>query len=223
MKKLIPLLVIFVFILSGCSSEYNLEISNSKIKENIKVEILDADIPKEIPGIDVDLNDRITPFIQNDQHPIFNNEEIKYKKKVTKVGDLTKVNLSYTYTHDQFRNSNTFKTCFEKASFMKTRQGYDLDLSGSFYCLYGDSIKINIKTNNVVIGHNADKVSGNVYTWTINDNNVKDVNIHFSISKKTKTITTILYVVAAIIFIALAVFAYRFYKQYKEKDSVNDL
>ena len=223
MKKLIPILVIFVFILSGCTSEYNLEISNSKVKENIKIEILDADIPKAVPGIEVELNDRITPFIENDQYPIFNNKDIKYKKKVTKVGDLTKVNLSYTYSHNQFRNSNTFKTCFEKASFSKTRQGYDLDLSGSFYCLYGDSIKINIKTNNVVLGNNADKVSGNVYTWVINDENVKDVDIHLSLSKKTKTVTTIIYVVVSAIFLALAIFAYRFYKKYKEKDSVNDL
>ena len=223
MKKIIMMLVIFVFILTGCSSEYNLEISNNKIKENIKVEILDADFPKEVPGIDVELNDRITPFINNDQYPIFNNTKIKYKKKVTKVGDLTKVTLNHTYTHDEFRNSNTFKTCFEKASFKKTRKGYDLDLSGSFYCLYGDSIKINVKTNNVVLDHNADKVSGNVYTWVIDDKNVKDVDIYLSLSKRSAMITPLLYVIISAIFLVGSIFAYRFYKLYKEKDSVNDL
>lgn len=223
MKKVIMVLVIFVFILTGCSSEYNLEINNSKIKENIKVEILDADIPKEVPGIDVELNDRITPFINNNQYPIFNNTKIKYKKKVTKVGDLTKVTLNHTYTHDEFRNSNTFKTCFENAEFKKTRKGYDLNFSGSFYCLYGDSIKINVKTNNKVINHNADKVSGNVYTWVINDNNVKNVDINLSLSKQSALITPLLYVIASAIFLVISVFAYRFYKIYKAKDSVNDL
>ena len=223
MKKVIMVLAIFVFILTGCSSEYNLEINNSKIKENIKVEILDADIPKEVPGIDVELNDRITPFINNDQYPIFNNTKIKYKKKVTKVGDLTKVTLNHTYTHDEFRNSNTFKTCFENAEFKKTRKGYDLNFSGSFYCLYGDSIKINVKTNNKVINHNADKVSGNVYTWVINDNNVKNVDINLSLSKQSALITPLLYVIASAIFLVISVFAYRFYKIYKAKDSVNDL
>lgn len=222
MKKLV-LIVIFVFILTGCSSEYNLEISNSKIKENIKVEILDTDIPKAVPGIDVELNDRITPFIKNDQYPLFNNTKEKYKKSITKVGDLTTVTLKYTYTHNQFRNSNTLKTCFENASFKKTRKGYDLDLSGSFYCLYGDSIKINVKTNNVVLNHNADKVSGNVYTWVINDENVKDVNIQLSLSKKSKVVTSLLYVIASGIFLVLSILAYRFYKKYKEKDSVNDI
>ena len=223
MKKVISMLVIFVFILTGCSTEYNLEISNKKVKENIKVEILDADIPKEVPGIDVELNDRITPFINNDQYPIFNNTKVKYKKKVTKVGDLTTVTLKHTYTHDEFRNSNTFKTCFENASFKKTRKGYDLDLNGSFYCLYGDSIKIKIKTNNEVLSHNASEVSGNVYTWVINDDNVKNVDIKLSLSKKTKVVTSLLYVIASSIFLLGSIFAYRFYKKYKEKDSVNDL
>ena len=148
MKKLIPLLVIFVFILTGCSSEYNLIVSNKKIKENIKVEILDTDIPKEVPGIEVELNDRVTPFIENDQYPLLNNTKIKYDKTVKKDGNLTSVYLKHTYTHSEFRNSTTFNTCFEKSELTKTRKGFDLKLSGSFYCLYGDSITINIITNN---------------------------------------------------------------------------
>ena len=109
MKKIIPILVIFLFILSGCSAEYNLEISNDKVKENINVEILDSDIPKVDPNDEIEVNDRITPFIKNDQYPIFNDYKTKYKKKVKKVGDLTKITLNYTYSHDEFKRSNTFK------------------------------------------------------------------------------------------------------------------
>lgn len=222
-KKLIFMLIISIFILTGCSSEYNLEFSNGKIKENIVVNILDSDIPKQPSSQLYEADDRVTPFIKNDQYPFFGNEDIVYKKNVEKSGTTTKVTLDYTYTHDEYLNSTVYKSCFDRTEFSTNKRDYELNFSGNFYCLYGDELVINIKSNNKVISSNADKVSDNVYTWVINKDNVNDVDIQIKISKTPLYIRTIIYIILGIVFVVLLVFGFNVYNKIKNKDSVNEI
>lgn len=223
MKRRLLILIVFIITLTGCSSEYNLEFSNNKIKENVVVTILDSDIPKQVENPVAEIDDRVTPFIEGDQYPFFDNEEIVYDKKVDKVGDVTTVTLDYEYSHDEFKESNVYQSCFENALFDINRNNYLLSFSGSFYCLYGDEITINIKTNNKVNDHNADKVSGNVYTWIINQDNVQETSIQMNISDQSKTVQTVLYVVIGIVFVLLVICGYIAYKKIKNRDAVNEI
>ena len=184
---------------------------------------MDTDIPKAVPGIDVELDDRVTPFIENDQYPLVNNTKVKYKKKVKKSGNNTIVNLKYNYSHEEFRKSSTFKNCFRHAEFKEKRNGYSLDFSGDFYCLYGDEVVINIKTDNKVLSNNADKVSGNTYTWVINRKNLGHVKINMELSKKTNISGYIIYVIVGIIGIVLCVFGFIVFRKIKNKDSINEI
>ncbi len=221
MKKALSI-IIAIFLLTGCSSEYNLELSNNKIKEKIVTNILDSDIPSQQSSIS-EVDDRITPFINNDQYPFDDSDDKKYKKTIKEDNGTTQVTLEYNYSHSDYRKSKIYKTCFEKARFDNLDNGYQLNFTGKFYCLYGDELVVNIKTNNKVISNNATKVSGNTYTWIINNDNVNDININMKISDQSKTINYVLYVIAAIFFIAVIIFGYNVYQKIKNRDSVNEI
>lgn len=223
MKKKLLILILFLFIITGCSAEYTLDFSNKEIKENINITILDSDIPKSDPNSLIEPDDRITPFIKGEQYPVFNNKDITYNKKVDKNGNITTIKLDYNYTHQKFKNSTVYKTCFENASFESERKNYVLNFSGSFYCLYGKEIKINIKTNNKVNSHNADKVSGNTYTWIVNQKNVDDTNILMDISKESKIIDMVAYIILGIALVVIIIFGYRVYTKIKKSKDVNEI
>lgn len=223
MKKKSILLFIIFTILTGCSSEYNIEFSNNKIKENIKVDILDSDMPKKYDETIYSSSDIITPFINNDQYPFFGNEEIIYNKNVSKNGNATHIELNYDYSHDEFLNSTVYRSCFENSEFVTNKKNYDLNFYGSFYCLYGEELVINIKTDNEVISNNADKVNGNVYTWIIDKENVDNVDIEMKISKHTVYYRKIVYGIVCILFIGLFIAGYVVYHKFKNRDSINDI
>ncbi len=225
MKRKIVLFT-FLLLLTGCTSEYNITISNDKIKENIVVNIPDNYIPvqTDIENNDhIEIDDQVTPFIEEDQYPFLNNNDIKYDKKVVKNGNITNVTLDYTYTLDDYKKSKAFTTCFDKKSFTKTNKGYQINLTGSFYCLYGDEVKINIKTNNEVLKNNADKVKGNVYTWIINKDNSQKVDIAMELSKKPAIIKKVIIGVLIIIFVIALGFGYNAYQKIKNRESINDI
>jgi PBP1b-binding outer membrane lipoprotein LpoB len=223
MKKNIIILIISILFLTGCTSEYTLEFSNKKIKENITVDILDSDIPNQNTQQVAEVDDSITPFIENDQYPFMDNTEKKYIKKVTSIDGGKRVNLKYTYSHNDFKNSKTYNMCFEKKSFNELRKGYSLNFSGKFYCRYTDEVAIKIKTNNVVINHNADKVEGNTYIWYINSKNVDDVNISMELSNKVTYSKYIIYGILGIVAVVLLFAGLKIYEIIKTRDNVNDL
>ena len=190
MKKKVLLLIASLFLLTGCTNVYNITINDNTISEEIISVIPDTDIiprtQQEIAdGIEDD--DQITPFIKENQNPFIDNDKIKYKKTVSKSGNNTIVRLSYDYDIDSFKHSRVYNECFEK-SVVKRENGYlRLGFVGEFYCLRGDSITINIKTNRKVLNDTADDVENNVYKWTINDSNQDKVNIQMILDDKVDT------------------------------------
>lgn len=216
-KKLIMLASILLFI-TGCSSKYTLVISDKGLEE-----IIDLTIPKsyikeqteEEKKADIDPDDQITPFIESDQYPLYGNSIDIYTKNVSETDDYINVSLKYFYKPSEFSNSNTLKKCFDNYGY-SYENGYYLKASGKFYCLYSDEIEINIKTKNKVIEHNADKVSGNVYTWYINEGNKDNINIEIKVSKTNIVSTIVTYGVLALIAIIVMFFVIRFYQKNKK-------
>lgn len=181
MKKII-LLMIILFV-SGCSAEYHLEISNDSFKEKIKIIIDKSEIPTETYPEDVELDDQITPLIEKGYPVFFSNDKIYYKKDVIETTDYVNLDMYYNYNAKEFKNSNSLNLCFEDFEFYDDNNSYYIHAMGNFYCLYSESLNINIKTNNKVLNNNADSVNGNIYTWNINNDNVENVDIKFEVSK----------------------------------------
>lgn len=213
MKKRIILLIIVGLFLTGCTNQYNISINGDTISEELISTIPSSDIivqSEEEKAAGIEADDLITPFIEEDQYPFTNNEKIKYKKTVSKNGNNTIVKLNYDYSIDDFKKSRVYNECFEK-SILSREDGYiRLAFMGEFYCLYGDSININVTSDRKILDDTADDVNNNVYSWTINDSNQDNVNIQLilddSINGSGGTVTTIIFAIVLILFIIIDIY-----------------
>ena len=185
MKKIKYLLIVLLFIISGCSAEYNLTISDDEIKEKFTSVINKNEIPTYVKSSDPyapEFDDQLTPFIENEQHPFLDNNDIIYDKEVVEEDTYRKVTYKYKYKKEEFINSYVMKYCFENVQY-DYQNNYNINLSGAFYCLRSDSLDINIITKSKVISNNADFKKGNTYTWHIEKKDVDNVNINMEIKR----------------------------------------
>lgn len=218
MKKIIILLFL-IFLVTGCSSQYNLYISNDNIEENIVLKIEKPVIDNSLNSF-VEVDDRVTPFVNGNQYPFYNNYDIVYDKNVIDDNNFYYVTFNYKYKDFDFSNSYLLNSCFEKHIYSYDKYYY-FRLSGQFSCLYSSSMDINIKSDNKVIYNNADEVNKNVYTWHINSQNVSDVLIEMKIDKNNDSFyLKIFFVGLFIVIIVLLFFLFKFLKKTKSCNSI---
>lgn len=213
MKKILILLLLIL--LCGCTSSYNLEISNDSFKESINMYIDKSIIPTTTQD-GIELDDQVTPFLKNKYSAFFSNESAFYNKKVNELDDAYEVNMDYKYDEKNFKDANSLNSCFSNFIY-ESNKNYYIHAYGEFLCLYSDEFKISIKTKNKVIRHNADSVNGNVYTWNINQDNVLNTDIEFRVEKGMSKATFIYYVAGTIFLGALIISSiWILYKKRKE-------
>lgn len=207
MKKNILYFILFTFLLlSGCTSSYNVTISDNKITEDINLNI--ENDYQDIDGI--------TGY---DYAPITRDSEELYEKKVTKKDGYTNINLKYSFDPEVFPNSTALSTCFENYEVIIDDNYYEFKLSGYLNCLADGEVDINVKTKNKVISHNADSVDGNVYTWHIDQDNVDDTSIEIKISRdKTSSSRLVDVLLIAIVLFVVFVVVKIFKKKNRERN-----
>lgn len=210
MKKKILLMLSIVFLLTGCDNVYNLTIEDDTIREEI-ISI--------IPDYAADDADK--EFIKEEHYPWIDNKTNKYRRVVQKSGDNTIVSLSYDYSIKDFKTSRVYNECFEK-SIIKEENGYlKFAFIGEFYCLYGDSLEVNLRSNRTVENHNAKSVDEEegVYTWNINRKNMNDVDIQFVLGEvnevDSSNILTIFFVIVFVIIVIIDIFLLKSKKKNK--------
>lgn len=194
MKRII-LATLCLFILSGCTSQYELKIDGDQFNETITTYIYSGDREYDMSLFEgtLDYGDRIGAFMTDDSYPFFQNYDFVYDKKVEKIADYEKVQLKYKYTAEEFKKSNAINLCFQQFQFNEEKDRYIINLSGYFYCLYNnESLDIMIETKNEVFQNNADEVNNNKYIWHITKENFKDVEISLNLSKNKSKGTVIL-------------------------------
>lgn len=168
MKKIqLLLLMLTVLVLTGCSVDYNLKFNNDTIDEEI-VTVFDGNIYKlaeEFTG------DGLYPeeeAVYNDISSLKNGKD-NYKKTIILGNNTSTVTLKYTYTYDNLEESYLADQCFENALFLNEKDSYYIKLSGVFTCASNNTINFKITTDKEVMNHNAEKVEGNTYIWTLGD------------------------------------------------------
>lgn len=221
MKNKKILILILLILLTGCSNEYTLKISNNKFKEDIKIIIPKNIIPEPTPEVldgQIELDDQITPFLEEKTESLISNEEF-YKKKVIENADYFQVEMNYTYDEKSFKDANSLNSCFEYPD-LDFSENYYINLQGAFYCLYGDSTDIKIETKNRVYFNNADEVSGNTYIWHIDDDNSDYVDIRIEVDKgiSTYVLVSILLIIFFLITIGFAIF--KFVKENRKSNAI---
>ena len=221
MRHKIIFVISLLILLTGCTSEYTLEISNNKFEEQISTVIPKNAIPEltqEVLDGQVDLDDQITPFLEEKTHSLITNDKF-YDKKVINKDDFVIVELGYLYDENEFKKANSINTCFEYPE-LDFSEKYYINLQGAFYCLYGDTVDIKIKTNNNVVHNNADEVLGNTYIWRINEENSNYVDIQIEIEKGTPSNFIVGITLISVFVIAILIIIFKFYKKNKESNSI---
>ena len=211
------LILIIVLFLTGCSTKYTLIVSNDSIKENIDIVIPKDMIPKlsdEEKKLGLELDDQITPFVEQDQYPIYDNYNIIYSKGKEESDKYIKLKLDYTFKPEEFIKANSLARCFSNYAY-SYEENYIFKASGDFYCLYSDKVEITIHAKNRVIKSNADSKKGRTHTWYITRNNPEDVDIDIEIARGFSIALIIPYVIIFVVVLIL-VFGIMFIKKRKE-------
>ena len=225
MKKKLLLIVILLLCLTGCSSEYNLTFNGNNVTEEIVSTINTSEIPKqteEEKNAGIELDDRITPFIENDQYVFEDNNTIVYDKNVETKGNKKIVTLKHTYTMADYLDSKVYNTCFDESYIGTYEEGFLIIFRGKFYCSGGGQVKVNVKTDKYVADNNADVVSDDgVYTWVINDSNEDNTELYLYVLNeevKSSDSSGVVLIILIIILVAIVGFGiYYFFFRNKKK------
>lgn len=177
--------IIFSFVITGCSATYKLNIDKELVfDEKLKLSLnynSDYDKLEEFNyNLPVDINvDDIESFNKR-------SKDIEYFN-VKKSLESGTVNFNYKYLdYNKVDYDRIINTCYEHFTIINKKGddgNYKLILSTSkeFKCfdLYDnlEDVTISILTKKKVYDNNADSVSGNTYTWYINEDNKDDVSI----------------------------------------------
>ncbi len=181
MKKII-LISTILFLLSGCTINYNISLEDNQIKEKITSKInykkLDSDELSSLQGLE-----------EWGIYSFKGDTITMHDTSVTYKGKKANINIEYDYDTDNFINAYLPNTCFDNYIYLNEEDYYYIELSGKFGCMYADETNITITTNNIVEDTNA-KVKNNKYIWTINNSNKDNTNIYIKISKEQNKSTS---------------------------------
>ena len=179
MKKII-LLFMFTILLTGCSCDYELNISDDKVVENV-----DITLPY---SMDSDDRRKFLEYTKIDNLAVVGGLDNPYydmSARADNYGDIYNFNYSYDKEHP-IKNARTMQSCFEKYKVEETSSYYMFVFRGEFKCKYKfDDVNITVKTNNEVPKHNStdyDEKEG-VYRWKIDSSNASDVDIKLLVQK----------------------------------------
>ena len=156
LKKFVLIIILLIF-LTGCTAEYNIEINDDKIYEDINIKITPTEENRQ----------SLSNYLANGIVAFYDSGHA-YKYKLTEIDNG--LNLKFEYGNlIGYSFSSFFKQCFEKSSISSDEKNIYIKASG-FICRSYDYVDvedavINFKTNHEVQTHNADIVSNGIYKW----------------------------------------------------------
>lgn len=190
MKKII--LVILLFLVSGCSANYELTIDEDlNFMENISLqaenEIESEKLMRDPWPIKAYYNDP-----DSGEYP----EELEgveyYTNHLFLNNSFYQKNLSYTFGLSRFKEANSVKSCFEHVYVVEDKRENTITLSTSpkFLCMedYPSLSMVNIKinVNSQVVASNASQINQNSYEWTITPQNYESSGIILTFKNNKK-------------------------------------
>lgn len=198
MKKIF-LLIMISFLLSGCTAEYNLNISDKGFNETL---VLRAE---NLNDNELLIDYPITAFYDsegNNEDPLKKEPDVEYyNSKLIKENNLNKLTYNYKFNESEILSSRIIRNSFSTIIFKK----YDHDEDGkNDYMLISTTddfegfkyenlskVVINIRNDYKVISSNADKVNDNIYTWIFTRNSNKAINMVYDPSTVIDNRTTL--------------------------------
>lgn len=225
MKKIkLVILVCGMVLLSGCSAEYNLTIDETIMEENISA-IFDK-------KTESDYASRMEKIRRTAYYNFDTRENEYYTFNKTEDDNNIFLNYNYKYTNNNLYKSEAVSRCYYKRIVNVTENNITINTDNQVACIYKDgnkeidSITVNIRTDLIVLEHNADKVNDKVYTWYINDENYSNKPIYIKMEKEKSVGSfvdqTISIVIIVLIIIAIGIIIYlRAHKKHLQNNKIN--
>lgn len=195
-KKIIVLFFL-IFILTGCTVNYDLNISDKVISENISIidyNEVNWDIFKSYGSYSMDdttYRDLINNYAKEDSVIYsMNDNSGNYDKEIINNSNSLGIKLNYDYKLDEFYKESLIRNCYKYFSVNNDNGVYTLSTSKVFMCFNNDNplldrVNVKIKVDYEVIENNADSFSDNEYIWNINKENAgnKPIILSFRVDK----------------------------------------
>lgn len=180
-KKVILLLILVLFVTTGCTATYDVEIYNDEIRVDGKAVELDS----------TKWHDNIlgTTYIEMIDWKTTGDEDSPVAEGIYKVDDNNSlgIGLKNKYKFDDYSNSPGIKACYKYFNIIEENGNIILSTSVENTCFDNypnlDFITINLKTNHKVVSNNAHVVDGYHYTWNLSRENKDDAAISITIKK----------------------------------------
>lgn len=185
-------ILLLLIILTGCTATYNLEITTDGFYEQL-----------EINATTISEKEELWEF----PYPIYYDAEGNNEDPTKKADDTEYYNSSlvenndskiliydYLFQENEIKKSGIIKSSFD--TFILKKYDYDDDGINDYMLISTtddfnrfkihsklESVTINIKCHYEVISSNADEVNKNVYTWYLNRNDIKPINMVYNPDK----------------------------------------
>ncbi len=234
-------LILFIFLLSGCTVNYDIEISKSSIKEVIEFSestskendnILYKGLLSYKNAID-SLNDfPQVVYIDSNEDLYDSTYEVEgvdyYDKEIILNSSTYGIKADFTHKLKDYNRSNTVNKCYKNISVLSGSGTLTLSTSRENLCFEQyknlETININMTINPedyAVISSNADEIVDNKYTWNINRQNYnnKSIVIELESLEKVRERQNAIYVLIGFVVIVsiIAVVVYLFIKNQSQR------
>ena len=188
MKIKILIIIIGIYLLTGCTASYTMEITEDTFDESITIEAYTNDI--------YDKNSLYTLF--KEEYPVYIDQEFMYydpnnknenysyyTKTYQELSDGYLFNYRYTYGLKDISRARAINMVYKTVSigYINEEDFYYISLKEPIIFINNNeitSISINlIFEDAIVIENNADNINGSTYTWNLNPTELKDINIKY--------------------------------------------
>lgn len=186
MKRIIVLLIT-LFIMTGCSAEYNLVYEDNVFEESLKVISTKEDsFVSEINnyynrGI---IADYTVQLGEMDEFEYISKYGGEYKKNIIDENNMYGLQLGYKYQKDEeYSNSSIVFNLFESIYIFDNK--IEASNIRNIFNNYNNLSKITIsfKTDKNVVNINSDEIKDNVYYWYINKDNYTNKQIEIELEE----------------------------------------
>lgn len=176
-------LVTIVFLLSGCSFEYNINIDDNIITEDNVIYLKNSNFNN--------IEDSVNKIVNKYSGPT--NSLGMYSSSIVERDNYFGMSYKKDYSFSDYNYSVSFSSCYDSYKLVDEGDTLTIATSNVFKCFdkYDEleDVTINLTTNYSVEESNADFVDGNKYTWYITKNNANQKSISIVVNISDSGIT----------------------------------
>ena len=209
-------IIVLLFILTGCTATYEINIKSNKIVEKMKVLETNVEYFDYIGNDGLTLKEQLKSFTS----PSIYAEE---QYKVNMIDESDKIGFNYSSSNfDSILDSSVIKYCYVNPSLRTNDKIVTIDTGTNFKCFdYYDileSIKVVVKSDYKIISSNADEIDGNKYIWYITRDSDKRIKISYDSSDIR--INTYIYVIPFVLVFLVLLASLLAIKKFRKNNKV---